>query len=303
MLKLRRIDSRQRALANAAKRWRARGHDVELVTPRREGIWVSVTASEARWSGWMQPINWLAQVAPQWAGLASSVRMDQLAAQWMAATEQPLTLPLAELTTSRLQVGMPVSGESLPSHPLLRLVTAEGPLWLEQVPTFGQDRLAFPTVRWPLRWVIGESLTRAQTLHSVCSGDVLLIGGQLAEVRCHQMRLAQFHTYKEGLMMTLDEEQEFADQEYVDQDEVALPIQNLRQLPVRLEFVLHQRMLSLDELQTLAAGGLLQLPADAEQRVEVRANGVLLGRGELVQMEGALGVEIIEWLGGITDVE
>lgn len=298
MLKLRRIDSRQRALASAAKRWRASGLDAELIIPRREGVWVSVTPSEAGWSGWLQPTCWLAQVAPQWAGLASSVRTDQLAAQWLAATEQPLTLPLAELKTSRMQVGTPVGGESLPSHPLLRLMTAEGPLWLEQVPAPRQACLALPGVRWPLRWVTGESLVRTQTLRQVGPGDVLLICDQLAEVRCHQVRLAHFHTYEEGLMMTLHEEQE-----YVEQEQVELPAQDLGQLPVRLEFVLHQRMLPLDELQMLAAGGLLHLPAGAEQRVEVRANGALLGRGELVQMEDALGVEIVEWLGGTTDVE
>lgn len=298
MLKLRRIDSQQRALASAAKRWRASGLDVELITPRREGVWVSITTSEAGWSGWLQPISWLAQVAPQWAGLACSVRTEQLAAEWLAASEQPLTLPLAELTTSRLQVGTPVGSESLPSHPLLRLMTAEGPLWLEQVPAPEQARFALPAVRWPLRWVTGESLVRAQTLRQVGPGDVLLISDRLAEVRCHQMRLAHFHTYEEGLMMTWHEEQEYADQ-----DQGALPAQDLGQLPVRLEFVLHQRMLSLDELQMLAAGGLLKLPVGAEQRVEVRANGALLGRGELVQMEDALGVEIVEWLGGTTDVE
>ncbi|VEB55011.1 surface presentation of antigens protein (associated with type III secretion and virulence) [Salmonella enterica subsp. enterica] len=41
---------------------------------------------------------------------------------------------------------------------------------------------------------------------------------------------------------------------------------------------------------------LLSLPTNAELNVEIMANGVLLGNGELVQMNDTLGVEIHEWL-------
>ncbi|MEO4026469.1 hypothetical protein ABH313_00205 [Chromobacterium vaccinii] len=37
--------------------------------------------------------------------------------------------------------------------------------------------------------------------------------------------------------------------------------------------------------------------------MEVRANGALLGRGELVQLDGQLGIEVAQWLGGAVDVE
>ncbi|PAO99417.1 FliM/FliN family flagellar motor switch protein, partial [Salmonella enterica] len=41
---------------------------------------------------------------------------------------------------------------------------------------------------------------------------------------------------------------------------------------------------------------LFSLPTNAELNVEIMANGVLLGNGELVQMNDTLGVEIHEWL-------
>lgn len=81
------------------------------------------------------------------------------------------------------------------------------------------------------------------------------------------------------------------------------PLADLDRLPVRLEFVLQQSEVTLDELRELCRSNVLPLSADAERRVELRANGALLGRGELVQLDGRLGVEVAQWLGGSGDVE
>lgn len=80
-------------------------------------------------------------------------------------------------------------------------------------------------------------------------------------------------------------------------------VHNMGQLPVQLEFVLHNHRVTLAGLQKLCQGQLLTLPEDAERRVEIRANGARVGYGELVQLDGQLGVEVYEWLGESCDDE
>ena len=73
-------------------------------------------------------------------------------------------------------------------------------------------------------------------------------------------------------------------------------IQKMDAVPVKMEFILHRKNLSLLELQRLYEGQVFPLPNDSESRIEVRVNDVLLGYGELVQVDDSLGVEITKWL-------
>ncbi len=78
--------------------------------------------------------------------------------------------------------------------------------------------------------------------------------------------------------------------------ETAETLPGLNQLPVKLEFVLYRKNVTLAELEAMGQQQLLSLPTNVELNVEIMANGVLLGNGELVQMNDTLGVEIHEWL-------
>lgn len=68
----------------------------------------------------------------------------------------------------------------------------------------------------------------------------------------------------------------------------------LAELPLRLEFILQQSTVSVSQLGDLYLGQLLPLIPNAEKLIEVKANGVLIARGELVQVDGRLGVELSE---------
>ncbi|WP_053074245.1 YscQ/HrcQ family type III secretion apparatus protein [Chromobacterium sp. LK1] len=297
MLALRRIDARERALSLAAAAWRRQGWDAALETPPRDGLWLSVSDADRRWQGWLQPRAWLEHAAPELARLALSAGVEALAAQWLAAAERPLSLPMPELAYQRLRLGEAGPGDALPRQPLLRVMSAEGPLWLEQTPEVDADAAPELADRlsWPLRFVIGDSRISLGLLREVGRGDVLLIRQPAAAVRCHDRALGSYQSYEEGIVMEWDETQQAAEPE--------APARDMGQLPVELEFVLHRSRMTLAELQAQCRGRLLELPADAERRVEVRANGALLGRGELVQLAGQLGVEVTEWLGGAADVE
>ncbi|SQI21672.1 surface presentation of antigens protein SpaO [Salmonella enterica subsp. arizonae] len=85
-------------------------------------------------------------------------------------------------------------------------------------------------------------------------------------------------------------------EEEKNETETAEILPGLSQLPVKLEFVLYRKQVTLADLEAIGQQQLLSLPTNAECNVEIMANGVLLGNGELVQMNDTLGVEIHKWL-------
>jgi type III secretion protein Q len=64
-------------------------------------------------------------------------------------------------------------------------------------------------------------------------------------------------------------------------------------VPVRLTFDLGDREIALAELQTLQPGYLFNLGRDPRGSVNIRANGRLIGEGELVDIEGRIGVCVL----------
>lgn len=63
-------------------------------------------------------------------------------------------------------------------------------------------------------------------------------------------------------------------------------------LPVLLTFDLGERTLTLGEIKALQVGQSLELARPLEQAVHIRANGALIGSGELVEIDGRLAVSI-----------
>ena len=64
-------------------------------------------------------------------------------------------------------------------------------------------------------------------------------------------------------------------------------------IPVRLTFDLGDREIALAELQTLQPGYIFNLGRDPRGSVNIRANGKLIGEGELVDIEGRIGVCVL----------
>lgn len=78
--------------------------------------------------------------------------------------------------------------------------------------------------------------------------------------------------------------------------------ESLDQLPVRLSFDLGERILTLAELQALDAGSAINLDRPLQDFVTIRVNGLAVGEGQLVDMDGRLGVMVSRWsMSGLAD--
>ena len=66
------------------------------------------------------------------------------------------------------------------------------------------------------------------------------------------------------------------------------------QMPVHLSFDLGQKTISLAELRLLGAGQALSLGRPLQHGVTIRANGAVIGSGQLVDIDGQFGVLVGE---------
>ncbi len=70
---------------------------------------------------------------------------------------------------------------------------------------------------------------------------------------------------------------------------------NPANLPTRVQILLDEVQLTLAEISRLTEGGVLELRAGKSDPVKVLVNGVPYGAGELVEIEGKLGVRLTSW--------
>ncbi|MNR35751.1 Yop protein translocation protein Q [compost metagenome] len=63
-------------------------------------------------------------------------------------------------------------------------------------------------------------------------------------------------------------------------------------IPVRLSFDLGEISLTLAELRALQPGQAIRLGHPIASAVRIRANGALIGEGELVEIDGQLGISV-----------
>lgn len=169
--------------------------------------------------------------------------------------------------------------------------------------TPGGQLLGIP-VSWLLLATIGYSDLSLQELAGLEVGDVLLIasahhlllpaaveGGErgweagLVESDTRRLRIED---YFERSNLTM--ESEAATPEQGDSQKP-----NLATLPVRVHIVLSQLEMSLAELSKLRPGSIVELDREKSEAVQLAVNGKIAGTGELIEIEGRLGVRISNW--------
>ncbi|WP_087721801.1 YscQ/HrcQ family type III secretion apparatus protein [Pandoraea sp. PE-S2T-3] len=300
MLRLRRVDGAQSRLARAEAVWRARGLRTSLEHLPRMGTWICVRDTARTWQAWIEPGMWLEGVSRELASLACCADTERLAARLFASSERPLHLPVPELGYDALEVGAPIDGSALPDGLLLKVRASECPVWIADAPVV-DDRLQrdLDGVRFWLDAELGRSRVSAATLGSIERGDVLLIREAHRWLSCGGLTMGSYRV-EEGALMLETYTQPEAVHEAAS---AASKVSSLEQLPVDLVFILQRQRISLAELRQLWQTQTLPLPPGAEQCVEVRVNDALIARGELVQLDGRLGVEINEWFGSAAHVE
>ncbi|PTY03467.1 YscQ/HrcQ family type III secretion apparatus protein [Verrucomicrobia bacterium LW23] len=70
----------------------------------------------------------------------------------------------------------------------------------------------------------------------------------------------------------------------------------LEQIPIQIVFEAGELQVPYSQLLTMQPGYVFELPALAERPISIRANGMIVGRGELLQLGDRIGVRITEFI-------
>jgi type III secretion protein Q len=235
--------------------------------------------------------DWLHQSLPGLRSLLSVECSLMNIAELFRVVPQPLLLEVDDLHYRQISDVDGILPEQLPPQELPWLDTPRGRLWLTRLPPARAASRPLDADSWlsdlPLRLELMLGASHLRHGIRLKAGDVLRIIQRSQRCCLGHQCLGAFTITEQGVHMlsTATDAQGTTGPD---------PDFDLGALPVRLEFLLATREIDLATLSQIIAGQLIPLADDAARHLEVRANGKPVARGELVQLQEQLAVELLE---------
>lgn len=193
---------------------------------------------------------------------------------------------LCEAWTDELGLGFVAN--ALRDFPLSR---SSGEMW-DSLPILVQIAAGWTTLEM--------STIRTLNIHDVVLMDECLVGGEIDKVFLRiGRRFGVSGELSESTIKITDwleeimDEYDGYDEDNREADAAEGQAGVLDQIPVRLHFDLGERTMPLADLKRLGPGYVLELGRELRRAVTIRANGKKIGEGELVDIDGYLGVSIL----------
>ncbi len=154
----------------------------------------------------------------------------------------------------------------------------------------------------PLRLCVGETAVTKARLAKVAQGDVILLtepfltpqGGLTLVYSLGQDRPGfTIQAHLEGSLITLTASPALRmPLNMTEHDASGDEPTPLDEVPIRLSFDLGTKTITLSELQALQPGSVFSIDRPAHEYLTIRANGAVIGSGQLVEIDGHLGVSV-----------
>jgi type III secretion system YscQ/HrcQ family protein len=177
----------------------------------------------------------------------------------------------------------------------------------------GEEPARANQITWPALVSAGDAELALSEFRGLEPGDIVLVDAELSVLLpCFTAQMPREHGWTAKQLS--DEPYRIEIVEFFERrfamDDLARPPQgeieseasnsparklDVGSLPIRMHVVLGQTELSLADLNGLAAGSIIELGRSKNDPVYLAANGKLIGDGELVEVEGKLGVRITGW--------
>lgn len=208
------------------------------------------------------------------------------------------------------------------SHAIVSYARAQPQVWLALIANqdfirerpYFRDFLHLP-VNIPVR--LARHSLPASMLQELKAGDLILPGNALfdcggagfLDISGTRFRV-QYRSpsnleiiAKEEKMSTWDESDQAMERGYDEQQGNHEGVEpdyqnagpNIGTLPIPLEFELGRITLTFEELQSIGPGTILEVFDGAPLSIAIRSSGHPLGRGEIVEVDGNLGIRIAHW--------
>lgn len=328
MLSLRKIDDSEFKLNIMHTRLIANGMTGYAEKPALQGVWVNFVDENDDWSVWFFLDDIVEYVMPHYSGMILTEKL-KLRFIDLISRNTPLFLQqFPDLPAQTLHYAKFCHSDDDCFNKMLRVTSNPLAYWVEKLPLNAQAQSintgSFPELRWPVSIKLGTTALALSALCSIAPGDFLLIREISAQVKIYGNKIIQLKE-KGGLQMSdgffdfdsIAEREGFSDyipgykphhEEEISQevtpeekppeavrDEHREESISLDALPVQLEFVIHNALYTLQEINELSITKHFTLPAGAEKKVIIQINGQKIGYGELVQVDEQLALEVTDW--------
>lgn len=297
-LLLRRASTSGNPARQALGRWRRAGVEATWATadPTADYLYFHARRADGGWHGRVDARQWLRHTLSQLPDLLPASLHPEAAAQLFAALEHPLQLPAGSLVYDRLELKPPLA-----RHPAQApwVALPWGGVWLESAAPAALPAASAWLYDIPLQLqlVLGRTPLLKAEACALAAGDLLALQTLCCETWLGSRRLGTFTLADRGFCMSDAFISEPDALESVSA-ESAPGEPAFDGLMVSVEFVVHSRSMSLAQLAALDPGEVLELPADAQRSVRLRIADRDVAIGELVQLEGCLGIELLSVTGG-----
>lgn len=309
---LRKVNLEHYKLECFAERWKQHGADVFPEKPSGEGKWLLIGDDQHHWRAWLNLHDWVAWAIPGLAGYAVSDVAEKEAMRWFIAENQPVDTGIRELSYRKLLVSENEVPTGISAPYCIRVNCPGGPLWVNHVkgPVVQANRLTSRRqthLTWPVDFSLGSTRLEGNIFKRIQTGDVLIIRDVLFIVRILTKIIAHYRLSDQEDKVEIDENvpvepvilaRSETENRQAHEQSVFPSAIHLDDLPVNVEFVLRTEFMTLNQLEKfIVLDKFLDLPDNAQNAIQIRINGVIVGTGEFVRIENKLGVEIHQWLG------
>lgn len=175
-----------------------------------------------------------------------------------------------------------------------------------------------PPTTWPawlasvdaaLALIVGESTLALAECDGLASGDIIrfsscsfdVTGRATVRIASHDLRLRWLDSHRCFEVEDMTQASTLSADHYTDQADTATVTASptaaidTAGIPIRLSFSLGTLRLTVADVAALRRGSLLELARGLPPEVTIEANGLPIGTGELVDLNGRLAVEITQW--------
>lgn len=292
MLHLRKIDTRVHNLTLAAQRWKEKGVVVTMGYPNLKGKWAKISDIENAWTGWIFLHELIGLTSPELAGMALKENTERFILNWLSSVEWSNCLNISEIGLNGIILTEVIQDGPINNGVMLQLKTNALDIWLQEfnycVEDEHKDISFFSDIGWPIQFTLGYTEVRFHTLNCIECGDVLFINTINEQIYCFNHSLFPYQWSHDSIMKEEIEEME--------SETDVEPLYDVSKLPVKVEFVIYHCILKLDEIQKLYKNKIYPFPKGVEDDVEIRVNSSIIGRGQLLQIDERIGIEIKTWL-------
>lgn len=262
-------------------------------------LWVHFSCEKKGWSVWISFSQLSALLIPSISGMFVSETTKKNLSDIISSSTKiifnEINIPaLRKITSWDTEIC-----ESGFQGQLLSVETSNIKIFIENCPLTSTrhcfDITQFYNLSCPVDVTISSVYISLDNLKCLSSGDVILLKEIFFKLYSwnKEIHVKEWEKDTDMLDQFLKATSESPDTEI----SLSTEIESLNDLPVKVDVIIYSSFLTLSELDNIHKNGFFKLPTDAQNKCCLKVNGKIIAKGELVEFDENLAVEISEFMG------